>query len=74
MGVVVGLMAGISVGVVAGGLLGPLTGLALPRREEEPAMELGVVGRDERHSVPGAHDNDREPNVPGARPTEGPPE
>ena len=74
LGVVVGLMAGISVGVVAGGLLGPLAGLALPRREEEPAMELGVVGPGERHSMPGAHDNDREPNVPGARPTEGPPE
>lgn len=58
LGVVVGLIVSPPVGIIAGGLLGPLAGMAVPRRPDEPVVELGTPGSAERYSMPGAHYGD----------------
>jgi 4-azaleucine resistance transporter AzlC len=55
LGVSVSLVAGTGIGVIAGGILGPLIGLAVPRRETEAATALGTPASAERYSMPGIH-------------------
>lgn len=61
LGVAVGLVVGTGPGVIVGGMVGPLIGLAVPRREQEPATALGTSGSAERYSMPGMHAPARPP-------------
>lgn len=55
LGVATSLVVGPGIGVIAGGLVGPLIGLAVPRRDVEAATALGTTASAERYSMPGAH-------------------
>lgn len=55
LGVAVALVVGTGPGVIVGGIVGPLIGLAVPRREQEAGTALGTPGSAERYSMPGAH-------------------
>jgi 4-azaleucine resistance transporter AzlC len=53
LAVSVSLVAGTGIGVIVGGIVGPLIGLAVPRREGEVATALGTSASAERYSMPG---------------------
>jgi predicted branched-subunit amino acid permease len=66
LGVSVSLVAGTGIGVIVGGIVGPLIGLAVPRREGEAATALGTSASAERYAMPGARVPER--SAAGRRP------